>query len=292
MQWFKSHVGLRHNPIYRRMSADARNAFDNAMRAAADYEQNGALATRIGPLNDEELAHDLIVSERKLPAVLTELFAAGLLVRDESGVIFVAKFEEKTESHAARQKRWRDKKRREREQAEHENTVDGSRVTPSSDSPRDGNGESHADISTRDTTNVTDIEEERREKNIVPNGTSADAERKVTPIREKAPKPEHLAMDLLLPVILKFGHDIGVTQKAWRARNAGPTKALLDGGKTAEEIVAMLRVALYHPEATYYRHIDSIHKLAEKWSALSRIANGKARREAEELDAAVGLRRV
>lgn len=105
------------------------------------------------------------------------------------------------------------------------------------------------------------------------------------------PRPEHLASDRLLAEVLEFGHDIGVTKTDWKKRNVRAIKSLIDGGHTPDEIVAMLRVALYHPAATYYRHIDSAQKLADKWSALSRIANGAGIGEAES-DPAMGLRRI
>jgi hypothetical protein len=115
VQWFKSYVNLRNNPIYRRLTPLARNAFDNAMRTAADYDQNGALSTRIGPLNDDELSHDLIVPATKLASVLAELIGSSLLRRDENGVLWVEKFSAKTESSASRQKRYRARKRLERD---------------------------------------------------------------------------------------------------------------------------------------------------------------------------------
>lgn len=351
MQWFKSHVGLRHNPIYRRMSADARSAFDNAMRTAADYEQNGALSTRIGPLTDEELAHDLIVSVKKLPQILGELVSAGFLRRDENSIYWVEKFVEKTESSADRQKRYRVAhpdlalKNRLKEYGltedefremftrqgdrcpycgvqvnESNSAIDhiipliaggrtrkdnlqilcrpcnGGKAGKTGDDlteyierrKQHGVSNGYNDGSHNGVTNagkgdagtstgaVTPIEEERREKKIVPKGTSANAEHNVLNLdtRRKEPKPEHLLLSRLVPIFFEH-HDIGFSQKDWRKRAANPTRSLLEAGHTDDEIEAMAVFALTDPRAEFFQFIDSMEKLAKNWSALSKLKNGR-----------------
>lgn len=112
MQWFKDHTALRHNKKYRRLSDRARQAFDNAMRAAAEYEQGDSLATDLGPLDEEELAYDLVVKPKHLAAVLSELQTSGFFVRDGS-VWRIAKFEEKAGTSTDRVRKHREMKRRE-----------------------------------------------------------------------------------------------------------------------------------------------------------------------------------
>lgn len=112
MKWLKLHVGLRHNKEFLRLSLAAKVAFFGALMAAADYEQNGALLLRSGPLTASELATDLFLSREKAALAVRELIHAGFLSEGENGVLSVAKWDEKTASKATlRVRKHREKQR-------------------------------------------------------------------------------------------------------------------------------------------------------------------------------------
>lgn len=122
MLWVKLWVSLRKNPKFKRLSSDAKVAFVCGLMTAADYDTGGAISLQDGPLTAKEMANDeLLVPEKRLSLVLSELQNAGLFTIDAQGIPHVNRFDEKAgeqsknESNAERQARSRARKRQELE---------------------------------------------------------------------------------------------------------------------------------------------------------------------------------
>lgn len=252
MQWFKDHTSLRHNKKYRRLSDRARQAFDNAMRAAAEYEQGDSLATDLGPLDEDELAYDLIVKPKYLNVVLSELESSGFFVRD-GNVWRIAKFEEKTGTSTERVRRHRQKKRLEPSHETVSETVSETQKKPVTE--------------TRDTRS-REIEIEIEDTNV-----SGDPSPKQPSLGVDKPSDldAYRILDAAWPVI-SGRHDLAIKRADWRTHNKRAAKALAANDKTPEAVVAMLEIAYEHPEARrFYGGITTLAKLIEHWPKLAAI---------------------
>lgn len=89
----------------------AKVAYFGALMAAADYEQDGALTLRSGPLTPNELAEDLLLSRAKSDLAVRELVHAGFLL-EANGTLSIAKWDEKAgENSTHRVRKHREKHR-------------------------------------------------------------------------------------------------------------------------------------------------------------------------------------
>ncbi|MGH7714844.1 MAG: hypothetical protein ACREML_02495 [Vulcanimicrobiaceae bacterium] len=117
---------MRRNPIFRHASPGAKLLFYASIEIAGDLEQDGALATRIGPLTLAQIADEVNLTAAQTKKALDELIRVDLVHLRLDGAFVVSGFSDKTAGKGSTQLARADDNSAERMRRHRDRNRDGS----------------------------------------------------------------------------------------------------------------------------------------------------------------------